>query len=105
MELTALGLGAALAAILLVSAGSVSAQQSPGRDAPALNIGHRGAFGNAPEHTFVAYDKALRMGDDFIEQDLQMTRDGVPFFTPPVAHPETGEPLDLGELIRHYKGE
>lgn len=36
---------------------------------------------------------------------LQMTRDGVPFFTPSVAHPETGEPLDLGELIRNYKGE
>ena len=38
-------------------------------------------------------------------QSLQSTRDGVPFFTPPVSHPETGEPLDLGDLIRHYKGE
>lgn len=38
-------------------------------------------------------------------QSLQTTRDGVPFFTPPVVHPETGEPLDLGELIRHYKGD
>ncbi len=36
---------------------------------------------------------------------LQMTRDGVPFFTPPVEHPEGGEPLDLGELIRHFTGE
>jgi len=36
---------------------------------------------------------------------LETTRDGVPFFTPPVEHPETGEPLDLGVLIRHYKGE
>ena len=36
---------------------------------------------------------------------LGKTRDGVPFFTPQVANPETGEPLDLGELIRHYKGE
>ena len=41
----------------------------------------------------------------FPPPSLEMTRDGVPFFTPPVAHPETGEPLDLGELIRHYKGE
>ena len=38
-------------------------------------------------------------------ESLRTTRDGVPFFTPPVAHPETGEPLDLGDLIRHYKGE
>ncbi len=36
---------------------------------------------------------------------LQQTRDGVPYFTPRVAHPETGEPLELGELIRHYRGD
>lgn len=41
----------------------------------------------------------------FPPDSLAKTRDGVPFFTPPVADPETGEPLDLGELIRHYKGE
>ena len=38
-------------------------------------------------------------------ESLRSTRDGVPFFTPPVEHPETGEPLDLGELIRHYRGD
>lgn len=42
-----------------------------------LVIGHRGASGYAPEHTFASYDLALEMGADFIEQDLQMTRDGV----------------------------
>ena len=36
---------------------------------------------------------------------LSTTRDGVPFFTPPVIHPETGDALELGELIRHYKGD
>ena len=40
-------------------------------------IAHRGASGHAPEHTISAYDLALEMGADFIEQDLQMTRDGV----------------------------
>ncbi len=40
-------------------------------------IAHRGASGYAPEHTIAAYDLALEMGADFIEQDLQMTRDGV----------------------------
>ena len=49
---------------------------SPG-DAPVLNIGHRGASGYAPEHTFASYDLALQMGADYIEQDLQMTKDGV----------------------------
>jgi len=38
-------------------------------------------------------------------ESLRVTRDGIPFFMPPVAHPETGEPLDLGELVRHFKGE
>ncbi|MGH7446750.1 MAG: glycerophosphodiester phosphodiesterase family protein, partial [Longimicrobiales bacterium] len=41
-----------------------------------LVIGHRGASGYAPEHTFASYDLALELGADFIEQDLQMTRDG-----------------------------
>jgi glycerophosphoryl diester phosphodiesterase len=42
-----------------------------------LNIGHRGASGYAPEHTIPAYDLALEMGADYIEIDLQMTKDGV----------------------------
>ena len=42
-----------------------------------LVIGHRGASGYAPEHTFASYDLALELGADFIEQDLQMTGDGV----------------------------
>ena len=33
------------------------------------------------------------------------SRDGVPHFTPAVAHPETGEPIELGTLIRHYRGD
>jgi glycerophosphoryl diester phosphodiesterase len=39
-------------------------------------IGHRGAAGHAPEHTFRSYDLALEMGADYIEQDLQLTMDG-----------------------------
>jgi glycerophosphoryl diester phosphodiesterase len=42
-----------------------------------LVIGHRGASGYAPEHTLAAYDRALELGVDYLEQDLQMTRDGV----------------------------
>ena len=44
---------------------------------PVLNIGHRGASGYAPEHTIPSYDLALRLGADYIEQDLQLTSDGV----------------------------
>jgi glycerophosphoryl diester phosphodiesterase len=44
---------------------------------PVLNIGHRGASGYAPEHTLVSYDLAIALGADYIEQDLQLTSDGV----------------------------
>ena len=72
---------AALVAALVIAAGPVQAEQSAIEgslpDAPVLNIGHRGASGYAPEHTFPAYNRALRMDADYIEQDLQITRDGV----------------------------
>lgn len=47
------------------------------RRSPVVSIGHRGASGHAPEHTFAAYDLALALGADYIEQDLQVTSDGV----------------------------
>ncbi len=44
---------------------------------PHVNIGHRGASGYAPEHTFASYDKSIKeMGADYLEIDLQMTKDG-----------------------------
>ena len=42
-----------------------------------VNIAHRGASAYAPEHTLPAYRQAIEMGADFVEQDLQLTRDGV----------------------------
>lgn len=39
-------------------------------------IAHRGASGYAPEHTFAAYDLAIEQGADYLEQDLQLTKDG-----------------------------
>jgi len=41
-----------------------------------LNVGHRGASGYAPEHTIPAYELAKDMKADYIELDLQMTKDG-----------------------------
>ncbi|MFN7949054.1 MAG: glycerophosphodiester phosphodiesterase family protein [Blastocatellia bacterium] len=40
-------------------------------------IAHRGASGSAPEHTLAAYRLALAQGADFVEPDLQITKDGV----------------------------
>jgi glycerophosphoryl diester phosphodiesterase len=64
----------------LVAACNPSAGERP-RERPEelsmIVIGHRGASGYAPEHTFASYDLALELGADYLEQDLQMTKDGV----------------------------
>ncbi|MDP1739370.1 MAG: glycerophosphodiester phosphodiesterase [Caulobacter sp.] len=39
-------------------------------------IGHRGASGERPEHTPMAYRLAVEQGADFIEPDLCITKDG-----------------------------
>ena len=44
---------------------------------PVLVLAHRGASFDAPEHTRPAYAKAMRDGTDFLECDLQLTKDGV----------------------------
>lgn len=40
-------------------------------------IAHRGASAYAPEHTMEAYRLAIEQKSDFVEQDLQITKDGV----------------------------
>ncbi|HEY7547133.1 MAG TPA: glycerophosphodiester phosphodiesterase family protein [Blastocatellia bacterium] len=39
-------------------------------------IAHRGASAYAPEHTLAAYRLAIEQGADYVEQDLQVTKDG-----------------------------
>ncbi|MEK4298238.1 glycerophosphodiester phosphodiesterase family protein [Oceanobacillus sp. FSL W8-0428] len=41
-----------------------------------VNIAHRGASGHAPENTMAAFEKAFEMKADYIEIDVQMTKDG-----------------------------
>jgi glycerophosphoryl diester phosphodiesterase len=40
-------------------------------------IAPRGASAYAPEHTLEAYRLAIDQGADYVEQDLQITKDGV----------------------------
>jgi glycerophosphoryl diester phosphodiesterase len=59
-----LAVAAALVAALIVAVGPVQAQattEDPLPDAPVLNIGHRGASGYAPEHTFASYVLAIQI--------------------------------------------
>lgn len=60
----------------ILGSGAALAKETSDEDV-VLNVGHRGASGYAPEHTIPSYDLALKLGADYIEQDLQMTSDGV----------------------------
>ncbi len=41
-----------------------------------LTVAHRGASGYAPENTIASFDKAIELKADFIEIDLQLSKDG-----------------------------
>ncbi|WP_331449986.1 glycerophosphodiester phosphodiesterase [Streptomyces prasinus] len=43
---------------------------------PPLVVAHRGASGYAPENTLPAADRAAELGVDWVENDVQRTRDG-----------------------------
>lgn len=66
--------------ILLVSLAACSQPPKPAGEALTSDqviVAHRGASGHAPEHTFPAWDQALAMGAEYIEQDVLPTADGV----------------------------
>ncbi|MEQ8665811.1 MAG: glycerophosphodiester phosphodiesterase family protein [Rhodospirillales bacterium] len=42
-------------------------------------IGHRGACGHAPENTLPSFRKAAELGVRWVELDVQLSADGVPF--------------------------
>jgi glycerophosphoryl diester phosphodiesterase len=63
----------ALACVTLLILSSV--QPAPPRK---QLVAHRGASAYAPEHTIAAYTLAIDQGADFVEQDLALTKDGLP---------------------------
>lgn len=75
-------LAALVLALALPASGEVPAWAEDGPVSAAgtgscLVIAHRGASAYLPEHTLEAYALAVRLGADYIEPDLVMTRDGV----------------------------
>jgi glycerophosphoryl diester phosphodiesterase len=67
---------AAAPAVLAAAAALPARAQGPFRRNPLI-IAHRGASGERPEHTLMAYRLAIAEGCDVIEPDLVPTRDGV----------------------------
>ena len=64
-----------LAAVTLAAAAAPGFAAAPPPRKP-LVIAHRGASGERPEHTLMAYRLAIAEGADFIEPDLVITSDG-----------------------------
>ena len=69
------GLALALAAALPASVAFAAPLSTLNGQAPIV-IAHRGASGYLPEHTLGGYELAVKMGADYIEPDLQLTKDG-----------------------------
>ncbi|MDP1631421.1 MAG: glycerophosphodiester phosphodiesterase [Caulobacter sp.] len=61
---------------LTVASLAMAASPAFARKTRPIVIGHRGASGERPEHTPMAYRLAIEQGADFIEPDLVITRDG-----------------------------
>lgn len=73
MDITRRTLGATAAAAVSLAALPATAQ---GFKKKPLIIGHRGASGERPESTLMAFRLAIAEGADFIEPDLVLTKDG-----------------------------
>ncbi|MCM3439345.1 glycerophosphodiester phosphodiesterase [Metabacillus halosaccharovorans] len=73
--LLCLTLGFALQ-VSLPGAAAAGKSDLPSPETKLLNVAHRGASGHAPEHTITAYELGKQMKGDYIEIDLQMTKDG-----------------------------
>lgn len=72
---TLLGAGFALA-LLFSPFHQACAPETTGDLRKMDTVAHRGASGYAPENTIAAFDKALEMKVDYIEIDVQRSKDG-----------------------------
>ncbi|WP_436371236.1 glycerophosphodiester phosphodiesterase [Cytobacillus sp. BC1816] len=66
-------IGAAVIGLNVFGGGAALAQDM---HKDIVNVSHRGASAYAPEHTIASYDMGEKMHGDYIEIDLQMTKDG-----------------------------
>ncbi|WP_349408871.1 glycerophosphodiester phosphodiesterase [Pseudalkalibacillus sp. SCS-8] len=64
--------------MLFVTIPSVQAnsEEEDDQDDGVEVVAHRGAAGYAPENTIAAFEKAVDMDSDYIELDVQMSKDG-----------------------------
>ncbi|WP_409305163.1 glycerophosphodiester phosphodiesterase [Peribacillus sp. SCS-155] len=62
--------------LLLIFSGKYNSKKSEKRTISPMRIAHRGAAGYCPENTLASYRKAVELGADLIEIDVQLSKDG-----------------------------
>ncbi|MYT70983.1 MULTISPECIES: glycerophosphodiester phosphodiesterase family protein [unclassified Streptomyces] len=67
--------GTAVIGVLVLPAAAQAAPESAQHHDPVI-VAHRGASAYAPENTLEAVDKANKLGFDWVENDVQRTKDG-----------------------------
>ncbi len=65
----------ALTVLLTFPYSTIAQQRTQKASSPKIVIAHRGASAYAPENTLPAFRRAIDMGADFIEYDVQVTKD------------------------------
>ena len=73
---TATGVLLGMSALTLTVTPAQAASQQARTDSPPVTVAHRGASGYAPENTLRSVDKADKLGFDWVENDVQRTKDG-----------------------------
>ena len=76
MKKTLIGTGFALTLMLSPFQQAFAAEPTTGELRQFDTVAHRGAAGYAPENTIVAFDKGLELKADYIELDVQRSKDG-----------------------------
>ncbi|MEH7441174.1 glycerophosphodiester phosphodiesterase family protein [Bacillus sp. JJ1122] len=76
MKKTLLGTGFALTLLLNPLQQAYAEEPTKGELRQFDTVAHRGAAGYAPENTIAAFDKAVDMKADYIELDVQRSKDG-----------------------------
>lgn len=76
MDKTLIGAGLALTLLLNPLQQAFAEESSTGELRQFDTVAHRGAAGYAPENTIAAFDKGLEMKADYIEIDVQRSKDG-----------------------------
>jgi glycerophosphoryl diester phosphodiesterase len=61
---------------LTASPAHAASRQDTSSDSGPVTVAHRGASGYAPENTLAAVRKADKLGFDWVENDVQRTKDG-----------------------------